>query len=70
MGQLVRIAFAIHAFMMATGNHRHVGHSAWERQFFQHDDSLHNMLVDFIALFLTQGAPSNAQVVNLPVVIE
>ena len=63
--QAFGVTLAIHPFMVPTGNLGNVAQIAGEGQAAEHEDGLHNVIVDDVALFSGQCAPGDAQVVKL-----
>ncbi|MNI26539.1 hypothetical protein D3C73_802410 [compost metagenome] len=64
------ITGAVHFFVVAAGDFRHVAQVPGEGQVAEHQDRLHHVMVDDVTLFSSQRASGNAQVVKLaPVVL-
>ncbi|MNL17398.1 hypothetical protein D3C87_1384900 [compost metagenome] len=67
--QAFGVAGAVHFFVVAASNLRHVAQMLGEGQVAEHQDRLHDMVVDDVALFAGQGAAGNAQVIEFAAVV-
>ena len=64
-GEFAGVAVAVHFFVVGGGNFGHPGPLRGPGQAFEHDVGLHDVVVDFEAVFVGQRAPPGGQVVEL-----